>query len=806
MTSERYVCIHGHFYQPPRENAWLESVERQESAYPYHDWNERVTAECYLPNTSSRIMGKSGYIERIVNNYEKMSFDIGPTLFEWLEKEEPEVHEAIIEADRRSRERFSGHGSAMAQAYNHIIMPLANHRDRYSQVVWGIRDFEYRFGRKPEGMWLPETAVDSETLDIMAELGIKFTVLAPHQARRVRKIGGSGWKDVSGAAIDISQPYLVDLPSGHKINIFFYNGPLSQAVAFEDILKNGEKFARQLTDNFSEKKNRAQLEHIATDGETYGHHHRFADMALAFALQYIEDNELAKITNYGEFLEKFPPTYEAEIVEKTSWSCSHGVDRWWSDCGDATGSGDHPEWNQKWRTPLRNAFDMLRDRLAPQYEEKARQLLKDPWNARDAYIDVILDRSPESVAKFFNKYASHNLSDDEKVIALKLLEMQRHALLMYSSCGWFFDEISRPEPVQVIHFAGRVVQLARELFGDGLEQEFLGILEKAKSNKLEEGDGRRIFENLVRPSMIDLTRVGAHYAINSLFEKYSEESRIYCYRVKNEDYSTTDCGKNRFVAGHAKVTSEITLETADICFGVFHLGGHVINAGVSLFRGETEYQAMVKETGRACDSADFTGVIRLLDKHFGSSTYSLKSLFRDEQREVLDHILKSTMTEIETAYRQLYEHHYPPMRFLSELGGPVPKAFHSAAELIINIDLHRAVNAETIDTAAVKNLIETAATWQVELDTDGVGYDFKVNLEKMAARVVSDPENADGVKSLLSAVTLARDLPFPVDLWRVQNVYWTLLQEVYPQLKQSASSGWVDTFEKLGERLNIKVN
>jgi alpha-amylase/alpha-mannosidase (GH57 family) len=700
LSTERYVCIHGHFYQPPRENAWLEKVEWQESAYPYHDWNERVTDECYLPNTSSRILDTHGYIDRIVSNYAKISFDFGPTLLDWLEKQSPDVHEAIIEADRQSRRNFSGHGSAMAQAYNHIIMPLANHRDRYSQIVWGIRDFEYRFGRKPEGMWLPETGVDFETLDIMAGLGISFTVLAPHQAAKVRRIGTSKWKDVGNATIDPSRAYVAELPSGRRMNIFFYDGPLSHAVAFEDILKSGESFARRLTGTFSDRSDHPQLVHIATDGETYGHHHRFGDMALAFALRYIEANNLAKITNYGEFLEKFPPNHEVEIIEKTSWSCVHGVDRWWSDCGDTTGSGNHPDWNQKWRTPLRNAFDMLRDTLTPRFEEKARNLLKDPWSARDGYIDVILDRSPASVTRFFDKYASHELNEDEKVTALKLLELQRHAMLMYTSCGWFFDELSRPEPVQVIQYAGRVVQLAQDLFDENIETGFLALLEQAKSNKPEQGDGRRIYESLVRPAMIDLTKVAAHYAISSLFEKYSDENKIYCYTVKNEDYRNTDCGKTRFITGRSRITSEITGESAVLSFGVFHLGGHVINAGVASYQGEEGYQAMVRETSLACASADFTGVIRLLDKHFGSSTYSLKSLFRDEQRDVLDHILHSTMTEIETAYRQLYEHHYPPMRFLSELGGPVPRAFHSAAELIINIDLHRAVNSEVIDTAA----------------------------------------------------------------------------------------------------------
>jgi alpha-amylase/alpha-mannosidase (GH57 family) len=808
---ERYICIHGHFYQPPRENAWLEYVEWQNSAYPYHDWNERVTAECYLPNTSSRILDKDGYIARIVNNYAKISFDFGPTLLTWLEENNPDVYQAVLEADKQSIKNFSGHGSAMAQAYNHLIMPLANHRDRYSQVVWGIKDFTHRFGREPEGMWLPETAVDLETLDIMAELGIKFTVLSPYQAAKARRGNSQNWRDVTGGTIDPTRAYAVSLPSGRKISVFFYDGPISADVSFKDLLKNGDAFAARLTGAFSDKRNHAQLVSIATDGETYGHHHRFADMALAYAIHDIESGGAAKMTNYGEFLEKYPPDCEVKIIEKSSWSCTHGVDRWWSDDGCTTGAGTHPDWNQKWRTPLRNAMDFLRDTLAPRYEEKARQLLKDPWDARNGYIDVILKRHEDSVAEFFKKYADRELSFEERVTALKLLELQRHAMLMYTSCGWFFDELSRPEPVQVIQYAGRVVQLAYDLFGGDLEENFLKILEQAKSNIPEQGNGRSIYNNLVKPSMIDLNKVAAHYAISSLFEDYYDKNKVYCYYVDNEDYHITECGQSRLVTGRSRITSEITGETAVISYGVFHFGGHVINAGVRDYRGEEKYRETMNELSRTCSIADFTQVMRLLDRYFGGASYSLKSLFRDEQRKVLDYILQSTMTDIERSYRQLYEQHYSPMRFLSELGGPVPKAFHSAAELIINMDLHRAVNGDTVDADSVRNLIETAGKWQIEVDGEGIGYDLKITLEKMTATVAASPGDIESLKSLGEAITLARSLPFPVDLWKVQNFYWGIMGKDYPVFQEKATGGdkaakeWVEAFAALGNDLSVRV-
>ena len=805
---ERYICVHGHFYQPPRENAWLEYVELQDGAYPFHDWNERVTAECYAPNGVSRILDNEAYITRIVNNYARISFNFGPTLLSWMQERAPDVYQIIIDADKDSQHKFSGHGSALAQAYSHMIMPLANRRDKYTQVLWGLVDFEQRFGRKPEGMWLPETAVDIETLDIMAEMGLKFTILAPHQAGRVRQLGSEAWTDVGGGKVDPTTAYLVNLPSGRTFNLFFYDGPTSRNVAFEGVLSSGENFANLLTAAFSDKRNWPQLVHIATDGETYGHHHRFADMALAYALNYIEEKNLAKITNYGEFLEKHPPTHEVEIIENTSWSCAHGVERWRSDCGD--NSGGHPKWNQAWRAPLREALDWLRDTMMPLYEGKAGELLKDPWTARDAYINVILNRSPESVQQFFSQQANRELNDTERVTALKLLELQRHAMLMYTSCGWFFDDLSGIETVQVIQYAGRVVQLAQELFGDDTEEKFLSILEKAKSNVREMGNGRRIYEIFVRPAMVDLIKVTAHYAISSLFESYGQETKTFCYFINTEDYQTADCGKTRLAVGRARITSEITQEQVILSFGVLHFGDHNLNAGVRHYQGEEAYQAMVQETTQACHAADFPEIIRLLDKHFGSSTYSLRSLFRDEQRKVLGYILDSTVSEIESAYRQLYENHFPTMRFLTEMEGPVPKAFHSAAELILNIDLHRALKSDTFEAETIKNLVNTADSWHVDLDMDGLAYDFKVSLEGMIAAFTQAPEDTTRLQELVDAVTLARSMPFTVELWQTQNQYYEMLNSTRLGYQQRADSGdeaakaWLAAFHNLGEQLLIR--
>ncbi|HEY7821151.1 MAG TPA: DUF3536 domain-containing protein, partial [Vicinamibacteria bacterium] len=486
----KHVCIHGHFYQPPRENPWLEAVEPQDEAAPYHDWNERITAECYAPNTASRILDDRDRIVDIVNNYSHISFDFGPTLLSWLERNAPEVYRAILDADQESARRFGGHGSAIAQAYNHAILPLAPTEDKELQVEWGFRDFEARFGRAPEGMWLPETGVDLESLEMLAARQIRFTILAPHQAARVRKVGDSRWEDVSGARVDPTVPYLQRLPSGRSITLFFYDGPASRAVAFERLLHRGENLARRLVSIVRDKES-PRLGHIATDGETYGHHHAHGDMALAFALRAIEAQALATLTNYGAFLELSPPAHEVEIFERTSWSCAHGVERWRSDCGCSTGGKDG--WNQAWRAPLREALDWLRMRLRPHLKRGEDALFKAPRAALLDYIEVILDRSLENVDRFLSRHAKTPLSSEDRVRALKLLELERQLQLMYTSCGWFFSDVSGIETVQVLQYAGRVIQLAERFGQTQLEPQLLERLAHARSNIHDKGTARQIY-------------------------------------------------------------------------------------------------------------------------------------------------------------------------------------------------------------------------------------------------------------------------------------------------------------------------
>jgi alpha-amylase/alpha-mannosidase (GH57 family) len=803
----RYVCVHGHFYQPPRENPSLEAIELQDSAYPYHDWNERITAECYAPNATSRILDNEQRIIKLVNNYGMISFNFGPTLLSWLEDKAPRVYAALQEADKLSSHKFGGHGSGVAQAYNHMILLLANRRDKVTQVKWGIADFEHRFKRRPEGMWMPETAVNTETLEVLAENGILYTIMAPRQAKRVRRKGGRSWKDVSGDRIDPSRAYLVNLPSKKTISVFFYDGPISQGVAFEGLLNDGKRFADRLISGFSDARTWPQLSHIATDGESYGHHHRFGEMALTYALQRIENEKLAELTNYGQFLERYPADHFVEIVENSSWSCVHGVERWRSNCG--CNSGGHPGWNQEWRAPLRAALDWLRDKVNPLFEEKASPLLKNPWDARDEYIQVILNRSDASVDAFFGKHATHPLSPEEQVATLKLLEMQRHAMLMYTSCGWFFDELSGLETVQVIHYAGRVVEMAKAFIGAEIEPEFLEHLRQAKSNLREHGDGAQIYDKWVRPAAVDIEKLAGHYAISSLFENYGEKTGIYCYDVDREQYSLEAEGKLRLAMGRARFSSEVTRESATMSFGVLHLGDHNVTGGVCHSNELQGYEELKARLIDCFSKADTAAVIRILDEEFHEHSYSLSSLFRDEQRKIVGLLLNDSLTSAAAAYRNIYENQAPLIRFLNSLNIPVPSAFKAAADVAINSQLRQAFERPDLDADNIQSYLKEAATSRVPLDTTTLEFTIRRRLEEQAARFAEHPDDMENLQRFRKQLELAQTLPFPVTLWEVQNISYGPLMKAIEERRLAAENNdpeattWMKELTALRDGLRI---
>jgi hypothetical protein len=509
----RSVVIHGHFYQPPREDPWLDQIPRQSSAHPFHDWNERIERECYRAVAAARIPGEEGRIVKILNTLELISFNFGPTLMEWLEREAPETYAAILRADESSRARLGGHGNAMAMPYHHPILPLASRRDKVTEVRWGLADFRQRFGREAEGMWLPETAVDGETLDVLASEGVRFTVVAPHQVKPVPEAG---------------LPCLYRTAAGRAIALFVYDGDLSHDVAFGTLLKDASLWASRILAHAP--RGMRDLAAMATDGETFGHHHRFGEMALAAVLDGLLRGKEVRVENFASFLARNPPTTEVELEEPSSWSCTHGVERWRSDCGCKM--DPKKESQQEWRAPLRDAMDWLASELDRVFEREASAFFQDPWVARDAY-GAVLGADEDGLTSFVRDYGARALNDAEVVRALELLELERSALRLFTSCGWFFDDIAGIESLQILRYAAHALELAGPE-GPQLEEGLKERLAPALSNDPAEGNGTRIYEQRVKPPIHSMIRAAAAAGTLRHVDPERALQRVGAYRVEME--------------------------------------------------------------------------------------------------------------------------------------------------------------------------------------------------------------------------------------------------------------------------------
>jgi alpha-amylase/alpha-mannosidase (GH57 family) len=770
---ERFVCVHGHFYQPPRENPWTGEIEAQDSAAPFHDWNERVSAECYRANTAARILDDKGRIESIVNNYASMSFNFGPTLLSWLERRSPETYRAVLDADRESRRRFSGHGSAMAQPYNHMILPLASARDRRTQVLWGVRDFERRFGRRPEGMWLPETAVDADTLECLCECGLQFTVLAPRQARRVRRSEDKGWEDAQ-AGLDTGGAYRVRLPSGRSICVFFYDGRMSLAVAFEGLLSSGEAFAERLASGPAGREG-FHLVNVATDGETYGHHHRYGEMALAYALKLISQRRSARLTNYAEFLALHPPRWEAELVSGSSWSCAHGLERWRSDCGCSAGGREG--WRQAWRGPLREALDWLRDEASGVFERGAAGVLRDPWAARDAYIDVVLDRSPRCVEAFLRRHGAGDLDEGRRARALQLLEMQLNAMLMYTSCGWFFADVSGIETVQILQYAARACELAEDLCGRPFHEGLARRLERAPSNLPEHRDAGLVYERLARRAGLSASAHCATFALESLFSEPRPASRLHLHEMILESSARRRAGRSRLSVGRLRAREPFLLREGRFEFAALNLGDHSFHGGVRPAEEEEGYLRLESELCGCFDRGDFSGCVRRLSEAFGGGALRLGDLFKDDRRRLVGKVVESTLREAVSAFRQVYAHHAPLLRFLKENAEAAPKALSEAAEIALRADLLNEMSLPAPDARRIASLLEESERGGVPLGEDDFPRLLAAAISSRAEALSRTPESLEAVEALASLLRLGRRWGGKADAWRAQNILYRLLRD-----------------------------
>ena len=807
-----FLTVHGHFYQPPRENPWLEAIEQQDSALPFHDWNERINNECYNPNSVSKIVDSNNQILNVVNNYEYMSYNFGPTLLSWMEEFAPMAYERIIKADINSRKLHHGHGNAIAQVYNHMIMPLANERDKQTQVKWGIKDFEYRFGREPEGIWLAETAVDDDTLRVLVENGIKFTILSPYQAQRIRKEGEETWQDVSWGNIDPARSYRYYIKSapGKFIDLFFYDGAISKSVAFDELLKDGNKFVNRLKDGVSTIRNYPQLINIATDGESYGHHTKFGDMAMSYAMKLKVRDAGFIITNYGEYLENYRSNWEVDIKPVSSWSCFHGVGRWCEDCGCSTGG--HPGWNQKWRRPLRDALDYLRDETISIFKKCGKKYFLNPEETRNSYISVILDRSENNVRKFQEEYFVPDLDTEQKVRAMELLEIQRQAMLMYTSCGWFFSEISGIETVQIMKYAARVMQLAKNFSKKDLEPKFLEILSEANSNLPEFGTGKDVYERFVKPSIVTPKQIVSLWAISSLYSDVEDEESVYCYKIKKHSYKRVVKGNSQLVIGHIEVKSMITLEKSNMVFALLQFSGGDFHCAIKEY--SDNFMETRKELIRTYLVSPLTEIIRTIDNSFGKEYFTLKDIFIEERRKILQTMLKGKLKNFANTYETMYNEGKGSIYQMQTLGLEIPREFKISAQYVLT----KQFNDLFVESKGFLNndILQQASDINFEAKRIGIEIDksetAKIFSRKIAQNVnrlayALDIQQVDATLELLDCIG---KLEISVDIAEAQNYFFSKIvsniEELILNMTCSADRELVTMLFEIGENLNINMD
>jgi alpha-amylase/alpha-mannosidase (GH57 family) len=817
---KRFLIIHAHFYQPPRENPWTGEIAREHSAAPYHDWNERILQECYRPNSASRILDSRGRVLKIVNNYRRVSFNIGPTLAQWLESHAPEVYRRILAADKESLDQQGGHGNAIAQAYNHMILPLANERDLRTQILWGIADFRHRFGREPEAMWLPETAVNRQVLAALLDYGMRYVILSPYQARRIRRLDGrSRWIEVSGGRVDTSRPYRWIRTDGKGIDVLFYHGELSQRISFGDVLTNAGYFAGQVLAAFPRGAKKDQLVLIATDGETYGHHKPFGDMALSYMLEMELPKTDVQVTNPAAFLEGCRPEWEVEIDEGpdgrgSSWSCPHGVGRWYRDCGCSTGG--QPGWHQRWRGPLREALDFLRDKLVRLFEEQGDGLFREPWQARDAYISVVLDRSAENVARFFAEHCPGANSPEAQVRALKLLEMQRHAMLMYTSCGWFFADISGLETVQILRYAARALELAEDLGANGLETDFLRILETAPSNLPDIKNGRIVWERFVRPAAVDHRKVVHTFAVQSMVWKRYQRAVFHSWELEPADAQTLSWKDGQLLAGSVRLRDGITWDRKALQFAEFHLGGLDFRGFVApVEEGPPLLEKLEEHRRQASDPGD---LLERLGQALGELPLRFADLLEEDRVGLIRHLFSDSLEAARAQWERVYQESEDLIEDVAELGYRLPEELTAAAQIALSRRVTRLLKRSLprMDSSSLSQVLywhDLAARLGLRLEFAEAQEFLLRAAEELRTRVERE-WRAEPCVRLIRLIEVSRRLQIALDETSLQDWYWFSIRDRVEELVakvakgQTAGSRYVlaSALLRLGAHLNLNLD
>jgi alpha-amylase/alpha-mannosidase (GH57 family) len=791
------IIIHGHFYQPPRENPWTGAVDREESARPFHDWNERIHAECYRPNAFARIVNGKGQIERIVNNYANLSFNFGPTLMRWLEVKQPETCARVVAADELSRHRHDGHGGAIAQAYNHAILPLCNERDRRTQISWGVADFKHRFGREPAALWLPETACNDQVIGALIDAGLKYVILSPHQAERVRPLDPSGngaeWKSVADGSIDPRKAYQCFHRdgSGRSISIFFYDDGIARGIAFENLLSSSEALLDRLVRGAGD----GAMVNVATDGESYGHHFKFGDRCLAYALEVVAPKRGIKVTNYGEFLERNPPRDVVEIKagpdgEGTAWSCIHGVGRWYKNCGCSTGG--QPGWNQEWRTPLRAAFDLLRDECAVRFEEIGAELFHDPWRARDDFIEVILNRAAAH-DNFVARHERHKLDSETRLRALTLLDMQRNAMLMYTSCGWFFNELSGIETVQTMKYAAHAMDLLENLGVPAPRDRFLEVLAQAKSNLAEMGNGADVFRRFVPPSRVTPKRIAAHLAISSLARPTDKETWVGEYYCRAEEFRHEKSGRFALATSRVMLRNSIVGKRDEFACAALHLGGVDFYCALGDFAQPEQFRAANEKIWAKFPTASVPAIIRLVHEEFGHDEFGLEDILPDGRLAICEMIFGDVLEGFTEQFTRLHGEHDRVVEMLQASGFEPPAQFRQLTEFMLGRHFEREIDQQqrSHDPLAYKRAIEIArmaATRGYKIEKLLANESFGAMINDVVSKAVERPSRAL-TNAALDLIALSRQLDLEPNLDPAQERIYHAFQAGFPHAGQLARLG-----------------
>jgi alpha-amylase/alpha-mannosidase (GH57 family) len=801
------IIIHGHFYQPPRENPWSGALDREDSARPAHDWNERIYGECYRPNAFARIVNGKGQIERIVNNYANLSFNFGPTLMRWLEVAHPDTNARIIAADQLSRERHNGHGGAIAQAYNHAILPLCNERDLRTQIKWGIADFHYRFGREPEALWLPETACNDKVMSALIEAGMKYVILSPHQAERVRSLEprdqNGQWNSVAEGSIDPRKPYKYFHRdgSGRSLAVFFYDDGIARAVAFENLLWSSEALLDRLISGAAG----GAMVNVATDGESYGHHYKFGDRCIAYALEVEAHRRGLEVTNYGDFLARNPPLDEVEIKagpddEGTAWSCVHGVGRWYRNCGCHTGG--EPGWNQEWRTPLRAAFDLLRDECARGFEEQGARLFRDPWKARDDFIEVVLHRTAAH-ENFLARHARRKIDDEARLRALTLLELQRNAMLMYTSCGWFFSELSGIETVQTMKYADHAMDLMESLGIAAPRERFLELLAQAKSNLAAMGNGADVFRRLVAPSRVTPIRIAAHLAISRLADhaghphhpadhpdRADRELWIGDYSCREEDLRQQKNGRITLATSRVMLRNSIVGKREDFACAALHLGGVDFYCALQNYESMLDYRGANEKVWSKFPGAPLPALIRVVQEKFGNEEFALEDILSDGRLVICEMIFGDLLEGFTDEFAHLYQEYNRVVEMLQASGFEPPAQFQKLIEFTLGRRFESEIARQqgSHDPSTYKSAIEIAilaSNRGYAIEKAPANESFSAMINEAVSKAVERPSRT-AANTALDLIALARRLNLEPNLELAQERIYQAVVTVSQQGGQLA--------------------